>query len=163
FSTVNLNAVCERVAGLLRAAGGNAAAIEARYDPSLPEVDGHADSLVQAVLNLLKNALEAGADRVELRSFYDTAAALHPESGLKLPVTLEISDNGGGMDAETAARLFEPCFTTKPQGEGLGLTIVSRIVDDHGGAMTVASAPGKTVFRMCFPQPHRPKPRSAPA
>src|SRR5690606_30094506 len=81
FSTVNLNAVCERVAGLLRAAGGNAAAIEARYDPSLPEVDGHADSLVQAVLNLLKNALEAGADRVELRSFYDTAAALHPESG----------------------------------------------------------------------------------
>ena len=75
-----------------------------------------------------------------------------------MPVTLEINDNGQGMDDKTVARLFEPCFTTKPDGEGLGLAIVSQIVDDHGGAMQVQSTPGATTFRIRLPMPQNRKP-----
>jgi nitrogen-specific signal transduction histidine kinase len=61
------------------------------------------------------------------------------------------------MDDKTISRLFEPCFTTKPDGEGLGLAIVSQIVDDHGGAMQVQSAAGATTFRIRLPLPQRKK------
>lgn len=157
FAAINIHAVSDHVIGLVRAGICADIAVETRYDPSLPDILGHQDSLIQAVLNLVKNAAEAGATVIALRSYYDTAAGFHPDSGLRLPVTLEITDNGQGMDDKTIARLFEPCFTTKPDGEGLGLAIVSQIVDDHGGAMQVQSVPGATTFRIRLPLPQRRK------
>lgn len=161
FAAVNIHAVTDHVIGLVRAGICATIPVETRYDPSLPDILGHRDSLVQAVLNLVKNAAEAEATQIIIRSYYDTAAGFHPDSGLRLPVTLEITDNGHGMDDKTIDRLFEPCFTTKPEGEGLGLSIVSQIVDDHGGAMQVKSAPGETTFRIRLPLPQRRKPRDA--
>lgn len=157
YAPVNIHAVCDHVVGLVRAGICAGIDVDMRYDPSLPDISGHRDSLIQAVLNLIKNAAEAGATHITLRSYYDTAAGYHPDSGLRMPVTLDIIDNGQGMDDKTIARLFEPCFTTKPDGEGLGLSIVSQIVDDHGGAMQVQSAPGATTFRMRLPMPQRRK------
>jgi len=159
FTAVNIHAVSDHVIGLVRAGICAGIAVETRYDPSLPDILGHRDSLIQAVLNLVKNAAEAGATQIVIRSYYDTAAGFHPDSGLRLPVTLEITDNGQGMDDKTIDRLFEPCFTTKPEGEGLGLSIVSQIVDDHGGAMQVQSVPGATTFRIRLPLPQRRKTR----
>lgn len=158
FRAVNIHAVCDHVVGLVRAGICAGITVETRYDPSLPDIQGHQDSLIQAVLNLVKNAAEAGATQITLHSYYDTAAGFHPDSGLRMPVTLEINDNGQGMDDKTVARLFEPCFTTKPDGEGLGLAIVSQIVDDHGGAMQVQSTPGATTFRIRLPMPQNRKP-----
>ena len=157
FTLVNIHAVSDHVVGLVRAGICTGIEVETRYDPSLPDILGHQDSLIQAVLNLVKNAAEAAATKIVLRSYYDTAAGFHPDSGLRMPVALEITDNGQGMDDKTIARLFEPCFTTKPEGEGLGLAIVSQIIDDHGGAMQVQSAAGLTTFRIRLPMPQHKK------
>jgi two-component system nitrogen regulation sensor histidine kinase GlnL len=148
---VNVNEVIERAA---RASG--LASVSCRFDPSLPPVDGSFDRLVQAFLNVIRNADEAGARAVSIRSFFDTHAAFHPENGLKLPIVIEIADDGRGMDVETRDRLFELYYTTKSSGEGLGLAIVSKIVDDHGGVVDVTSAPGQTVFRFSFPRSKSP-------
>ena len=96
--------------------------------------------------------------KIMVRTFYDNSAGLHPDSREKLPLCIEVEDNGAGINAETLQRIFEPFFTTKPNGQGLGLSVVSKIVDDHGGLIEVKSAPGKTVFRMSFPLDKKPKP-----
>src|SRR5690606_30242808 len=95
------------------------------YDPSLPDIYGDEDSLIRVVLNLMKNAIEAGANKITLRTFYDTTPMVHPETHQKLPLCLEVKDNGHGMDADTLTSIFTPYFTTKDTGEGLGLAIVS--------------------------------------
>lgn len=125
--------------------------LKKRYDPSLPDIMGDYDRLVQVFFNLLKNAAEAGASAVNLRSYYQAFPAYHPETGAKLPLCIEIEDNGQGIETTDLNRLFEPYYTTKPQGEGLGLAIVSKIMDDHGGMIAVKSSPGKTVFTLSFP------------
>ncbi|HCS22919.1 MAG TPA: hypothetical protein DIW20_04140 [Rhodospirillaceae bacterium] len=157
FSAVNLHGITDHVIECARAGFAAGAALRAEYDPSLPDIDGHADALVQAVMNLAKNAAEAGAHNIVLRTGYDLAPQYHPETGRRLPIVLSVEDDGPGMSAETAARLFEPCYTTKPEGEGLGLVVVSRVVDSHGGMVNVSRAGGKTVFRICFPLPPRRK------
>jgi two-component system nitrogen regulation sensor histidine kinase GlnL len=147
---VNLHAVADHVVQLC-AAAFPALRIAKDYDPSLPEVAGNAGALTQVILNLVKNAAEAGAASVILRTFYDTDAAYHPDSGLKMPLTLAVEDDGAGIAPDVAARLFEPYFSTKPQGEGLGLSIVSQLVDAHGGLVTVQSGAEGTAFKVSFP------------
>jgi two-component system, NtrC family, nitrogen regulation sensor histidine kinase GlnL len=146
----------EALAHVVRLAeSGFGVRIAEQYDPSLPDIYGHPDRIVQALLNIVKNAAEAlpaQGGRIIIRTYYDTAAAVHPESRAKLPVCIDVEDNGSGIGADMQRRLFEPYQTTKPQGEGLGLSIVSKIVDDHGGAVDVTSVPGKTVFKICFPR-----------
>ncbi len=154
---VNLHDVASHVADCARAGFAQKCTIEGAYDPSLPDIAGDRDALVQALMNLTKNAAEAGADTIWLRTSYALSPAYHPETGQRLPIILSIEDNGQGMTAETAARLFEPCFTTKPQGEGLGLVVVSRIIDAHGGMISVSRDAGRTVFKLSFPAPPRRK------
>lgn len=152
YAPVNLHEVLEHVEKVAKSGFASGVSIVKRYDPSLPAVHGHHDRLVQALLNLVKNAAEAGGNEIILRSYYDTAASIHPESHARLPVCIDIEDNGAGIDAETLQHLFEPYHTTKPSGEGLGLSIVSKIIDDHGGAIDVSSRPSKTVFKISFPR-----------
>lgn len=155
FEDVNIHAVLDHVEKLALQGFAQKVSFDKRYDPSLPPIHGHFDLLVQAVLNLVKNAAEAAPEKggkITLHTFYDTTPAFHPESHERLPICIAIEDNGAGIDAETQKRLFEPYFTNKPKGEGLGLSIVSKIVDDHGGAVDVISVPGKTLFRISFPR-----------
>jgi two-component system nitrogen regulation sensor histidine kinase GlnL len=154
---VNLHDVTGHVADCARAGFAQNCTVHEVYDPSLPDVSGDRDALVQAVMNLVKNGAESGADTVWLRTSYAVAPDYHPETGQRLPIILSIEDNGPGMSAEAAARLFEPCFTTKPQGEGLGLVVVSRIVDAHGGMIGVSRTAERTVFKLSFPAPPRRK------
>ncbi len=94
-----------------------------QFDPSLPEVRGHFDHLVQAKLNLVKNAAEAFGGKqgkITVRTYYDNAAIYHPERPEKLPLCIEIEDDGQGITPDAINRIFQPYFTTKPNGQGLG-------------------------------------------
>ncbi|PSJ44596.1 histidine kinase [Zobellella taiwanensis] len=109
--------------------------------PAGARVLGNANSLQSALLNLVENALQAGAGRVELAVAAEDAHW-----------RLEVRDNGPGMDPALQARAFEPFFTTRGQGTGLGLAAVQSVVQAHQGRVELESAPGRgCCFRLCLP------------
>ena len=126
------------------------------YDPSLPSTLGDADQLTQVFLNLLKNAAEAtkGAKgTIRIHSFYDLSLRLRRKDGTgsALPLQVEIIDDGPGIPPAIATELFEPFVSGRENGTGLGLALVSKIISDHGGWVSVDSVPGRTVFRISLP------------
>lgn len=131
------------------------------YDPSLPPTVGDADQLLQVLSNLLRNAAEAGGTTIRLRTFYELSLRLRrPDgTGRPLPLQIEISDDGPGIPEAIAGAIFEPFVSGRENGTGLGLALVSKIISDHGGWITVDSVPGRTVFRISLPV----APRGAPS
>ncbi|WP_374129877.1 nitrogen regulation protein NR(II) [Sphingomonas sp. 28-62-20] len=134
--------------------------IDERFDPSLPEVMIDRDAMLQVVLNLLKNACEATnrqADRrVMLTTAYRHGMALPASPGKprqRLPIELCVIDNGPGAPADIADHLFDPFVSGKPEGQGLGLALVDKLVRDMGGIIQYAreGAPEQTVFRLLLP------------
>ena len=107
--------------------------------------------LIKHVLyNLVENAVHAAQEAGELDQLTVTLSASLDDSAGR--AVLMVVDNGPGMDVETVGRVFDPYFTTKERGTGLGLAIVKKIVLEHGGAITVASAPGEgTRFWLALP------------
>lgn len=131
------------------------------YDPSLPATLGDADQLLQVVLNLLKNAAEAAGDRpgtIRLRTFYDATLRLRrvDGSGTRLPLQIEITDDGPGIPPEMVGDIFDPFVSGRENGTGLGLALVSKIIADHQGWISVDSVPGRTTFRMSLPVAPKP-------
>ena len=110
--------------------------IERAYDPACPQLVADARELRKALLNLLLNGLEA----LEPKGRLAVTTAYARESGT---VTIVIEDTGVGMSEETLARAFDLFFTTKPEGTGLGMALVRSVIDLHGGALEVQSAPGR--------------------
>ena len=108
-----------------------------------PEILLHADkaSTRQIFLNLILNAIQAHASRIELRA-----------SSTPRDITIEFEDNGDGIPAQAMQRLFEPFFSTKSEGVGLGLAIVYRVMEEYHGSVQVESRPGHTVFKLTFPK-----------
>ncbi len=125
------------------------------YDPSLPATYVDGDQMLQVFLNLLKNASEAskGAPGViQIRTFYEQSLRLRRKDGTaSLPLQVEISDDGPGLPPEIAAEVFEPFVSGRENGTGLGLALVSKIISDHEGWISVDSVPGRTVFRISLP------------
>ncbi len=126
------------------------------YDPSLPATFADPDQLMQVFLNLIKNATEAARGvqgTIRLHTFYDHSLRLRHKdgTGAALPLQVEIIDDGPGIPPEIAADIFEPFVSGRENGTGLGLALVSKIMTDHGGWVSVESAPGKTVFRLSLP------------
>ncbi len=126
-----------------------------RYDPSLPPTFVDSDQMLQVFLNLLKNAAEAarGTDgEIEIRTFYDMSLRLRRKDGpASVPLNVEIIDNGPGLPPEIASDVFEPFVSGRENGTGLGLALVSKIISDHDGWISVDSIPGRTVFRISLP------------
>ncbi len=126
------------------------------YDPSLPPTFADPDQLTQVFLNLIRNAAEAAGPQggtIRLRSFYDLSLRLRRKDGSGRPLALqvEIVDDGPGLPPDIAANVFEPFVSGRENGTGLGLALVSRIVSDHDGWISVDSVPGRTVFRLSLP------------
>ena len=136
------------------------------YDPSLPPTAGDADQLVQVFLNLIRNAAEAAPQggTIRIHSFYDLSLRLRrPDgSGAAVPLQVEIIDDGPGIREDLAADIFDPFVSGRENGTGLGLALVSKILADHGGWISVDSVPGRTVFRVSLPvAPKTPPERTA--
>lgn len=153
---LNIHAVLDRVTQILRPSAGDVT-IACDYDPSLPHIVGDTDQLIQAFLNLAKNAVEAcprdGRGRVVLATRYRPGSRLRDVKGGAGRPLLEasVADNGPGVPAHIVDRLFEPFATTKANGVGLGLAVASKIVAAHGGRIDFDSAAGATVFRVYLP------------
>lgn len=126
------------------------------YDPSLPNVWGNFDQLLQVFLNLLKNAAEASVKEfgvIEIRTFFEMGIHVKNSNGENVPVplTIEVRDNGPGFPSEILPSAFEPFVSGKMNGTGLGLAVVSKIINEHNGWINIESYPGSTVVRVSLP------------
>ncbi len=154
---VNIHEVLERVRKLAQSGFARQARFVEEYDPSLPPVFGNRDLLVQVFLNIIKNAAEAAPSvggEIILTTAYRQGLRLAGPDGrsrLRLPLMVAVSDNGTGIPEEMRAHLFDPFVTTKRNGTGLGLALVAKVIDDHGGVIEFDSQPRRTVFRVFLP------------
>lgn len=135
--------------------------IEEHFDPSLPPVLIDPDAFLQVLLNLLKNAAEAlggvGQPRIALATAYRHGMSVSTGPGRPrqpLPIEILVTDNGPGAPADIAEHLFEPFVSGKPEGKGLGLPLVEKLVRDMGGIVQYARErePEVTVFRILLPR-----------
>jgi two-component system nitrogen regulation sensor histidine kinase GlnL len=156
FDRFNIHEALERVRKLIGSSAPDVM-IRERYDPSLPLIRGDMDQLIQAFLNIAKNAAEALSGKTDGEIAFITSyrpgvkvrAAASGDARAELEV--QIVDNGPGIHPDVADRLFELFATTKSGGMGLGLTVAADIIARHGGRVEVDSAPGRTVFKVFLP------------
>ncbi len=149
---LNIHRVTERVRTLLLADSADEVEIIRDYDPSIPDLCGEEPLLIQAVLNLVKNAIEAVDDRgnVILRTRIDRQITIGQVRHRHV-LRLDIIDDGPGIDPEIADTIFYPMVTGRAQGTGLGLSISQDIVSRHSGLMEFVSQPGETRFSIYLP------------
>jgi two-component system nitrogen regulation sensor histidine kinase GlnL len=170
---VNIHDVLEHVRRLCETGFARGIRFIEDYDPSLPPVPGNRDKLVQAFLNLVKNAAEAIGDnkqqgRIVMQTSFRPGVRLSVQGSdtrISLPLMIQIEDNGPGIPDHLKEHLFDPFVTTKPYGTGLGLALVAKIINDHGGIIECDSEPNRTIFRVLLPMQDRapvPKSRSSP-
>jgi two-component system nitrogen regulation sensor histidine kinase GlnL len=154
---VNIHQVLDRVHKLAENGFGSHLSFINAFDPSLPFVYGNRDQLVQVFLNLVKNAAEATpktTGQITLKTAYQQGVRITlPNSGKRvhLPLQISVIDNGSGIPEDIKPYLFDPFVTSKSQGSGLGLAMVAKIIDDHGGVIECVSSLNKTTFRVMLP------------
>ncbi|MGI9423456.1 MAG: two-component system sensor histidine kinase NtrB [Hyphomicrobiaceae bacterium] len=157
---VNIHTVLDHVRQVAEAGFAQSIEFQTDYDPSLPPVPGVRDQLIQAFLNLVKNAAEAisGASishgRITLSTAFRPGVRLSlPGSSARvsLPLMIEVADNGPGIPDGLKAHLFDAFVSSKHAGSGLGLAMVAKIIGDHGGTIEFESAQRQTVFRVLLP------------
>jgi two-component system nitrogen regulation sensor histidine kinase GlnL len=154
---VNIYQVLDHVRRLAESGFAREVDLQVQYDPSLPEVDGDRDQLVQVFLNLVKNAAEAvprngGAIRLSTQYTHGLWVRIASSNErVELPITVQIEDNGSGVSEEIVGHLFEPFVSTKRSGRGLGLSLVAKIVGDHGGVVEYARQARGALFRVRLP------------
>jgi two-component system nitrogen regulation sensor histidine kinase GlnL len=146
---LGIHEVLERVRALVQAEFAGTR-IERDYDPSLPEMSGDREQLIQAVLNIARNAAQAGSRTVLLRT-----RALRQVTILRhrhrLALELQVVDDGPGVPEEIQDRIFNPLVSGREGGTGLGLSLAQTFVQYHQGVIEFESRPGRTIFRILLP------------
>ena len=164
---VNIHDVLDHVRRLSESGFARGLRFVQDYDPSLPSVPANRDKLVQAFLNLVKNAAEAighgGRDhgRIIVTTAFRPGMRLSipgSDTRIQLPLMIQIEDNGQGVPEHLKSHLFDPFVTTKRNGTGLGLALVAKIIGDHGGIIECESENKRTIFRVLLPMEQRSKP-----
>ena len=156
FSKVNIHEVCERVRTLILAEFPQGIPIERDYDVSLPDLQGDREQLIQALLNVVRNAAQAismsagGSGKITLKTCIARHVVLRKIQH-KLALELRVLDNGPGIPDEIREKMFFPLVSGREGGSGLGLTLAQTFIQHHGGAIEVDSEPGKTCFRIVLP------------
>lgn len=154
---VNIHEICERVRTLVLAEFPAGLAIERDYDTSLPELRGDRERLVQALLNIVRNAalalagrMAAGDARIVLRTRIARQVTLDGRRH-RLAIELQVEDNGPGVPEALRERIFQPLVSGDPSGHGLGLTLAQALLQQHGGAIACDSRAGLTRFTLLLP------------
>ncbi len=158
LSAVNIYPPILQALGSVRAAAPASVRFDEQFDPSLPDAAGNHDALVQIMINLLTNAVDAvrGQDMgaVRVRTAFRHGLSIDSSDGarrLPVPIEIRVEDNGPGVDASLAEEMFEPFVTTKKDGRGLGLALVARLARDMGGTVFYRRDRGWTQFRLYLP------------
>ncbi len=151
----NIHEVTDRVARLLESESSSAIDIVRDYDPSIPEVSIDPDQVMQSLLNLARNGVQAmdGRGTLTLRTRIERQATIGRTRHRQV-VCIDVSDTGPGIDASMREQIFFPLVTTRPDGTGLGLPIAQGLVARHGGVIDCESRPGATVFTVRIPLEH---------
>ena len=156
---VNIHEVCERVRSLVLAEHPRGFTLRRDYDTSIPEFRGDREQLIQALLNVAHNAVQALGDRIaagDAELILRTRVARQVTIGKvrwRLALELHVQDNGPGVPEAIRERIFFPLVTGREGGSGLGLTLAQTFVQQHQGAIEMASEPGRTVFTILIPLP----------
>ncbi|SDP14845.1 two-component system, NtrC family, nitrogen regulation sensor histidine kinase GlnL [Phyllobacterium sp. YR620] len=155
---VNIHVVLDHVKAIAKNGFASHIKFHEDYDPSLPYVFANRDQLVQIFLNLVKNAAESigpnEPGEITLSTAFRPGIRLSVpgmRNRVSLPLEFTVQDTGPGVSPDIMPHLFDPFVTTKPNGSGLGLALVAKIVGDHGGVIECDSVPRKTTFRILMP------------
>ena len=151
-NTLNIHEVLERVRQLVQVESTGGLIIENDYDPSIPDIYADKDQLIQAILNIARNALQAmeGKGRI----IFKTRIYRHMNVGhkhYKLAVKCDIIDNGPGIDPNMMSQIFYPMITGRAEGTGLGLSIAQALITQNNGMIECNSEAGNTVFSVLLP------------
>jgi PAS domain S-box-containing protein len=164
---LNLNDIVKEMSYLLETSSSKSATINYQFDDDLPSIEADPTQIRQVILNLITNASESLGDKPGMISITTDRIVCdqgmlsglqgHDELSEGLYVTLEVSDSGSGIDKANMEKLFDPFFSTKFTGRGLGLASTLGIVRAHKGAIRVSSRPGQgSTFSVMFPASQRP-------
>ncbi len=126
------------------------------YDPSLPLTLADSGQMMQVFANLFANAAEAvrpgKTGTITIRTYYELGLRLRdPQGGHAVPLQIEIMDDGPGIPEHLVDHVFDPFVSTRENGTGLGLALVSKIISEHNGTIILTSRPGATTFRISLP------------
>lgn len=152
YAQVNIHLVLERVRTLVLAETGARIAVVRDYDPSIPEMSGDSDQLIQALLNIVSNATRAIGDQgtITLRTRIHRNLTIGNRRN-RLAIEINVIDDGAGIPPEIADTLFLPMVTGGTGGIGLGLSIAQSLINQHNGLIECRSHPGETIFTIYLP------------
>jgi len=145
---LSVHEVLERVRSLIKAEFG--VVIERDYDPSLPELIGDREQLIQAVLNIARNAAQAGSKSIAFKTRAVRQITILRQR-YRLALELQVVDDGPGVPEEIQERIFNPLVSGREGGTGLGLSLAQTFVQYHQGVIEFESRPGRTTFRILLP------------
>jgi two-component system, NtrC family, nitrogen regulation sensor histidine kinase GlnL len=149
---LNIHRVLERVRQLVQVEAPPGVSLIRDYDPSIPALLGDVDQLIQAILNIVRNAAQAVGKQGEIT----IRTRIHRQVTLgqrrhALVAKIDVIDNGPGIKPELLNQIFYPMVTGRAEGTGLGLSIAQSLISQHGGLVECASSPGNTVFSIFLP------------
>lgn len=152
ISRINVHEVLEQVCSLIQAEAGSGVTLVRDYDPSIPTLNADPDQLVQAVLNIVRNAVQAleGQGEVTLRTRVERQLTIGQRRN-RLVVCIDVLDSGPGIPPEILERVFMPMISGRSGGTGIGLSIAQSLIHQHKGMIECASRPGETLFRIRLP------------